>query len=167
VSSGYLDLPVESLPLASIGQRAIARILDTVLMAVPSALLLVPYLDTSTEPVSIDVPFWVTIAVVAVFAVYEVVCVALWSQTLGKRLFRVRVVRIDDGQRTGWSKAAIRALVPLAASAVPYVGPFLWIGTYLVAVVDARRQGLHDKAAGTIVIHALRAETPLPPPPPH
>jgi uncharacterized RDD family membrane protein YckC len=145
VSSGYLDLPPEALPLASIGQRAVARVVDTVLVAIPGALLLVPFVDTSGEQVSIAPPFWATVAVIALFALYEIVCIASWGQTVGMRLFKIRVVRIDDGLRAGWSKSAIRALVPLAASAVPLLGPFLC-------------QGVHDKAAGTLVIHALRAD---------
>jgi len=40
------------------------------------------------------------------------------------------------------------------AGAVPVLGLFLWLGVYLTAVVTPRRQGIHDLAAGTVVVSA-------------
>jgi uncharacterized RDD family membrane protein YckC len=160
---GYLDLPVEALPLASIGQRAVARLVDTLLFAVPGAVLLARYLEIDGDDVSIDAPFWLTLVLAAASALYEVVFIAWRGQTLGKMLLRVRVVQIDDGRIPGVAKSAIRTLVPTVAGAIPFaLAPVLALGVYLYALVDRRRQGIHDKAAGTIVVHALRVDAEPP-----
>jgi uncharacterized RDD family membrane protein YckC len=50
------------------------------------------------------------------------------------------------------SYSGIRALLPTVAGAVPVAGLFLWSGIYLVDLFTPRRQGIHDYAAGTIVV---------------
>jgi len=46
----------------------------------------------------------------------------------------------------------VRALIPTAVQLVPVVGPGLSLVVYLRAVFHPLRQGLHDAAAGTIVV---------------
>ena len=60
--------------------------------------------------------------------------------------------RTDSGGPPAWSYSGIRALLPTVAGAVPGAGLFLWLTVYLVAIFTPRRQGLHDFAAGTIVV---------------
>jgi uncharacterized RDD family membrane protein YckC len=40
----------------------------------------------------------------------------------------------------------------MALQAVPVVGIFLMATMYMTAIFNPRRQGLHDRAAGTIVV---------------
>jgi hypothetical protein len=69
-------------------------------------------------------------------------------------------VRSVAGGRLEWWQASIRALVPgVAWSAPGAVGSFLAVGVYLSASFDERRRGLHDRAAGSLVV-----QTPRPPP---
>ena len=69
----------------------------------------------------------------------------LAGQTPGKRLMGVRVVR-SDGQRLHLGNAIRREL------AYPLSG-LLFLG-YLWILFDNRRQGWHDKLAGTIVVYS-------------
>jgi uncharacterized RDD family membrane protein YckC len=138
--------------LAAIWRRAVARVTDGLIFAVPAFLLLVPYLDTDDGELTLDPPLWLLGTITLASLIYEVVLVAVRGQTLGKIAMGIEVARIDTGRPPSWSHSGIRALVPTVAGAVPVVGVFLWLGTYLLAVVTPRRQGLHDLAAGTIVV---------------
>ena len=98
--------------------------------------------------------------------VYATVSVALWGRTLGKLFLRCKVVRVDTGGPTGWWYAAIRALVVSLAWAIPYLALAAAMVVYGYALVDPRQQGLHDKAAGTLVITTQPAAAPADPPSP-
>lgn len=145
----------DSVALASIGQRAVAKLVDSVLLAA----VLLPFAYRSFQKVLEDpqgtvVPFWVTATAAASALVYDWVFVAWRGQTLGKMLMKVRVVAFD-GTKVGGSRAGIRALVPTACQLVPWgLGGILSLVVYLWAVIDPNRQGLHDKAAGTLVVQA-------------
>jgi uncharacterized RDD family membrane protein YckC len=69
----------------------------------------------------------------------------LAGQTPGKRLMGVRVVR-SDGQRLHLGNA-IRRELAYVLSGLLFLG-YLWI------LFDNRRQGWHDKLAGTIVVYS-------------
>ncbi len=105
-------------------------------------------------------PFVADLIVYGVAAVYEIVPTALHGQTLGKRILQLRVVRLPDLGRPGMSRSFIRWLVPAAAfyvlgyvpAPLGYVTILLVPVIFLVALIDPRRQGLHDRAAGTIVV---------------
>lgn len=89
-----------------------------------------------------------------VAALYETPLVAMRGQTLGKMVLRIKVVEHDSGLVPGWGRSMGRTIVPMAIALIPLVG---LIGTLLVYVSllwDDGRQGWHDKAAKTLVIHA-------------
>ena len=67
------------------------------------------------------------------------------GQTPGKRVLGVRVIR-TDGTRLRLGNA-LRRQVGYWISSIFYLG-FLWI------LFDNRRQGLHDKIAGTVVTYS-------------
>jgi uncharacterized RDD family membrane protein YckC len=73
----------------------------------------------------------------------------LAGQTPGKRVMGVRIVR-TDGQRLKWGNA-IRREVGYGISTILFLG-YLWV------LVDNRRQGWHDKLAGTMVVYAWPEE---------
>jgi len=66
-----------------------------------------------------------------------------WRATLGKRVVGVRVTTLD-GQRIGFGLATARLLAKLLSLAPFGLG-------FVLAGVDARKQALHDKVAGTMV----------------
>jgi uncharacterized RDD family membrane protein YckC len=93
---------------------------------------------------------------------------ALGGATLGKRLLGLRVVRAADLSPAGVVPAGIRTVLFLAGPAVftfvpdgfqaagliVIVGALIWLADGLVLATDARRQSLHDRAAGTLVVRA-------------
>jgi uncharacterized RDD family membrane protein YckC len=88
-----------------------------------------------------------TIAVPVAFVAY---CAASWvlaGRTLGMFLLGVRVVR-PDGESPRGGRSVVRALA-YWISAILMLG-FIWI------MFDKRRQGFHDKIAGTFVVYDWR-----------
>jgi uncharacterized RDD family membrane protein YckC len=75
---------------------------------------------------------------VAVLIVLNTVCIGLFGQTPGMGLAGVRCVSIADGGAIGLARALLRAV--LLALLIPAI------------ILDANRRGLHDRAAGSIVI---------------
>lgn len=79
----------------------------------------------------------------------------LWSaigrgQTLGMRLLRLRVVGAD-GRPIGFGASVVRWLGLLISAAVVLLG-LVWVA------FDPRKQGWHDKMAGTFVVYAGQPE---------
>lgn len=85
----------------------------------------------------------------AVFsAVYLIACWTLLGQTPGMMLMGLRVAR-TDGRAMTLGRALCRYL-GLLLSALPLFCGFFWI------LIDARRQGWHDKLGDTVVTYAPR-----------
>jgi uncharacterized RDD family membrane protein YckC len=80
-----------------------------------------------------------------VVAVYGVVGWTLNGQTVGNLVMGVRVVRADGG-RVSFSRAATRMLGAYLSGLLLFLG-FFWV------IFDKRRQGWHDKLAGTVVVY--------------
>jgi uncharacterized RDD family membrane protein YckC len=89
---------------------------------------------------------------------YSVAFWVLAGQTPGKRLMGLVVVKTDGG-RVGLGAALLR-WVGYWLSGILFLG-YLWV------LVDNRRQALHDKLAGTLVVYSrpeeigLAAQTPV------
>jgi uncharacterized RDD family membrane protein YckC len=94
------------------------------------------------------------------FIVYETVTVARFGQTLGKFLFRIKVVQWSDGHLPTPRESAIRALVPGVFLLIAFIGgPFFYAAViaaviYLTSVADTLYRGIHDKTSNTIELFA-------------
>lgn len=78
-----------------------------------------------------------------------VLIVGFWIRlgaTPGKLLLDCRIVDARTLQPIGWKQALLRLFGYLISALPLYLG-FFWIGW------DKRKQGLHDKLAGTVVLH--------------
>lgn len=80
-----------------------------------------------------------------VITLYGVVGWSLNGQTVGNLVMGVRVVKADGG-RVSFSRAATRILGAYLSGLLLFLG-FFW------AIFDKRRQGWHDKLAGTVVVY--------------
>ncbi|MCU1677081.1 MAG: hypothetical protein JWM93_1839, partial [Frankiales bacterium] len=90
---------------------------------------------------------------------YRVIATARFGRTVGKWVVGSAVVRVDDPTRPPTVKQSwVRFVVPQASGWIPLPGTGLL--PYLALVVHPRRRGVHDKAAGTIVVKSDRAHTP-------
>ena len=98
--------------------------------------------------------FVVLLLIVVVSVGYRVVTTAHWGAGIGKYLLGLRVaVRTPEGLqlvRPGWGRAWRRWAVPQAPGLIPLPGTGLL--AYLPAFRDPMRRGLHDRAAGTVVV---------------
>lgn len=170
----YIEVPGHgAVRLASISQRLVARLLDSVIIAVVSGILLTLLAVVSSLIVTTDdgsgnavlggfAIFIVgALVIVVIAAVYEVVMIGLWGATLGKMIMKVKVVKPRNGEVPGIGAAFMRVLIPAGVtfllSLIPFIGPLIGgfgaIICYLSATFDSsgRRQGWHDKVANTVV----------------
>ena len=137
--------------LASVGQRALAQVLDGLIIGLPLFLLTLSFGGDLTDTENSNLA-WLTVLWLGVSLFYSTAFVAISGATPGKRIMKLRVVNRDDGSPVNWTYAAVRALVPTVAGVVPVIGFALNIAVYVRAFFHPYRQGLHDAAAGTIVV---------------
>jgi uncharacterized RDD family membrane protein YckC len=131
--------------------RLVANIIDSLFVGIPLAIiayaLIAPALtsgqDLSTyDPTNLNILRLVsTVADVAYFVYF-------WSTgaTPAMRLFGIRVADASTGQTIGLGKAFIRYIGYSISSFCCGIG-LIW------AAFDSRKQGWHDKMAGTVVLH--------------
>jgi uncharacterized RDD family membrane protein YckC len=91
----------------------------------------------------------VGVIILVTSAVYFLFFWTLAGQTPGKMLLGLRVVSLDGSRITFWQALRRFAGYFLSAWAL-YIGYF-WV------LIDNRRQGWHDKLAGTIVVYTWEA----------
>jgi uncharacterized RDD family membrane protein YckC len=83
-----------------------------------------------------------------------VLTIWFWTKYLGtpgKMLLRLRVVDANTGKAISTPKAIGRYL-GYYVSAFPLLLGFIWVG------IDKKKQGFHDKLAGTVVIRDTAKE---------
>jgi uncharacterized RDD family membrane protein YckC len=140
--------------LASYGRRFMGWLVDVLIFAGPAILVLLATIDLdSADPVA-SIPFYASVLFSVAFIIYQTAMVAWRGQTVGAMSMSIMIVRIDTHEKPGWASSGIRALVPQVAGLVPYIGPLLMLVVHGWMFVDRNRQGLQDKAAGTIVVSA-------------
>ena len=148
----------QSVELAGVGSRLLARIIDALVFVVPVVVLVIAtadFDDNSDE--AAGVPLGFTLLFLAIGLIYEVWMIAARGQTLGKMATRIKVVRADNGELPGWSNSFSRWILPgffgAAAAFIPIVGlvPLL---IYLSLLWGKNRQGWHDMVAKTLVVKA-------------
>jgi len=67
------------------------------------------------------------------------------GQTIGKRMFKIKVVRLADGKPPALGYSFLRFMGYMLNGFTFYIG-------WLLPLFDTQKQALHDKLAGTIVI---------------
>lgn len=146
------------LHLASFGRRIVGLFLDQVITTVPvfAVFYLLGY--APKEAITHGRVLWFTVAITTVTVIYETVGIWRWGRTIGKLVAGTRVVSIVDGRGLDFTRSLQRSLVPTTLSAIPQIGPFLGVGVYVWAFLDPLRQGVHDKAAGSLVVRRPRPD---------
>jgi uncharacterized RDD family membrane protein YckC len=96
--------------------------------------------------------FLVAIASAVISFGYDWLQHGLWGRTLGKRALGTKVVTANDRARISGRAAAGRAAIYGVLPAIPFAGGLFALLNELWLLWDPRRQCLHDKAAGTVVV---------------
>ncbi|MEM8856600.1 MAG: RDD family protein [Pseudomonadota bacterium] len=154
LTTGRGDQPLHVLGYAGFWRRTLAMLLD--IASVAAILYMIQTftfaplytVEEATGSISVDVS---PLAVAAVF-VFWALCVWRFSGSFGKALMNIRVVRADDLAPLRLPRALGRTFSYIV-SAMPFLIGFLWVG------LDARKQGFHDKIAGTVCLHVQSEHT--------
>ena len=158
------------LPLAGIGSRCVALLVDSVVQGFTLAALVVlilllvaalPRVSSTQHAARLGDPAKWAIAVVILipfllqwgyFTLFE----AFWhGQTPGKRLLHLRVIQ-QSGRPIGLFESMGRNLIRI----IDMVPGFYLIGA-LCIFTTRRQQRLGDMVAGTLVVHSVPAEAPM------
>jgi uncharacterized RDD family membrane protein YckC len=154
------DLPVDRISLlADPGSRLAAVTLDAALPFVPQLSILGLGIAVQSADL-VRASGWVGWGVAALVLVVDLVLLARYGQTIGKRIVGIRIVR-TNGERASLGRLfVLRTLLPTGIGLVPIVG-FLFGAADTLAIFSTDRRTLHDRIADTIVID-LRAPLPEP-----
>jgi uncharacterized RDD family membrane protein YckC len=162
---------------ASFWQRFAAWLLDYLILGVIGALIAVPMnaygilqqvVDAMRESADAAVmnqyaaalrPFSLVLVVLG-FVYYAAFEASKWQATPGKLALRLRVCDLD-GKRLTLGRSAARNSVRLL-NAVTSLIPFI---CYIAVAWTARKQGLHDLLAKTLVLNGLASDGPTVAPP--
>ncbi|MEZ3178342.1 RDD family protein [Streptomyces pimonensis] len=143
-------------PLADSGRRTLARIIDMILVGIVVWLLTWPFgvseYDVDGGRINVGNSFGQSLVAAVLYVAYDTFMTARNGQTLGKKWLRMRVADLADGSDPSVRTAFIRALVLWL--------PFAFCCACVWTVIAGGwsffdrpyKQGLHDKAAKTVVV---------------
>ncbi|GAA3395167.1 RDD family protein [Streptomyces roseoviridis] len=150
-------------PLAESGRRIAARVIDWLIIAIPLAIIGIPFKvyeragdendfgDTVNSLNGGGQLVFQLITIVA-YVAYDTVMTAKNGQTLGKKLMKLRVAMLNDGSTPPMSTALIRAIVLWLPALICCACLWPLLILILILVDKPYKQGLHDKAAKTVVV---------------
>jgi len=155
-------------PLGEPGKRILARLIDFLIISIPLYLISLPWggaveMSTSNNTNNSDVGdlfsqtysahqlLWSLIGLVA-YVAYDTYFTHKDGRTPGKRLLKLRVAMLVDGRTPDTGSSFLRAVVLWLPALL--CCPCLWWLINIVFMFTDRpyRQGLHDKAAKTVVV---------------
>lgn len=141
--------PPEELDYAGFWIRALALMIDSVILAIPIGIFWYKF-----WPDPNDLTFHHLLPAVLVIAALKIFYFAgLWSlpmqATIGQEICRLRVLRDRDDPRISFIRALVRLFGMLLSTLS--LG-----GGYIMAAFTQRKRALHDMIAGTCVIKTLR-----------
>lgn len=143
---------------ATMGRRLLAYVVDALTaLVVGGAFVLAGMLpllrslqDPAAAPVGASPLLLVGYALTTALGLFQWWYLGTRGFTVGKRVVGLRVLSATTGRPVGMGRALLRLLVPAAGSLVLGIGQLV---VHLSPFFDSsgRRQGWHDKAAGTMV----------------
>ncbi len=137
----------EELRLASIPKRAVAFIIDKILLALIVLAAMGDKFEGKDFEGVIVALNQTLVFTTAVEITYQAIFTMLYGATIGKMLLKVKVVDIQLIDNPSFGAALLRASVKFLGEALFYLG-FIW------ALFDPFKQAWHDKFAKTMVIDA-------------
>jgi uncharacterized RDD family membrane protein YckC len=134
---------------AGFWMRFWAYLLDLVVIGSINRILIYPAFRALDISLSESDMFSATsIATAVVFYLYFVLMTKFFSQTLGKMVFGIKVVTLEERPLT-WMTVLFREFIGR------YISKLFFIG-YLIVAFLPKKQGIHDLLSDTTVIHASK-----------
>ncbi|MFJ8508054.1 RDD family protein [Streptomyces avermitilis] len=143
-------------PLADSGKRVLARIIDMILVGIVVVLLswvfgFSPYALDADRMTSASA-FGREVIAAVLYIAYDTFLISKSGQTLGKKLLNLRVANLDNGATPSVQTSLVRAAVLW----IPFAFCCACIWTAIAGgwsfFDKPYKQGLHDKAAKTVVV---------------
>ena len=143
-------------PLADSGKRTLARILDMILVGIAVWLITWPLnvhaYTMNSDKITAGKSFLQSLIAALLYIAYDTFMTSSSGQTVGKRLLKMRVANLDNG-------ATPSVQTSLARAAVLWI-PFAFCCFCVWTAISGGwsyfdrpyKQGLHDKAAKTVVV---------------
>ncbi|MFD8382152.1 RDD family protein [Streptomyces sp. NPDC059679] len=140
-------------PLANRGRRLVARIIDALIVGIPVGLVMAVLVGDYDPVNNNDEATAITIVYALVYFLYEGLMLTKYGQTVGKKVMKIRVALLENGEipagQPGWLRAGTYALPEI----VPCCGFIFWLINVLWCTWDQPyHQCLHDKVAKTVVV---------------
>ena len=142
--------------------RLVARLIDGVIIGIPTAVLFGVFIaasgiplantDTTNQNAQTAAAALFGGAFLLLYLIVLAVQIAYWiyfwgssGATLGMRLLNLRIVDAVTGGPIGYARATVRFLMSIVNSWACYIG-WIWVA------FDPRKQGWHDKVANSVVL---------------
>ncbi|MEU6506555.1 RDD family protein [Streptomyces sp. NPDC046942] len=156
-AGGYPADPLAGMPpLADSARRTLARIIDMILVGIVVWLLTwafgVREYNVNGDHVEVGKSAGQSIIAAVLYIAYDTFMMSKYGQTLGKKWFNMRVANLDNGATPSVQTLLVRSLVLW----VPFAFCCACIWTAICGgwsyFDKPYKQGLHDKAAKTVVV---------------
>ncbi|MFI6933425.1 RDD family protein [Streptomyces sp. NPDC050287] len=143
-------------PLAASGKRTLARIIDMIMVGIVVWLLTLAFnvheYNIDNNNIEFGKSFGQSVIAAVLYIAYDTVMISRTGQTLGKKWLGMRVAALDNGATPSVQTTLIR-------SAVLWI-PFAFCCACIWTAISGGwsyfdkpyKQGLHDKAAKTVVV---------------
>jgi uncharacterized RDD family membrane protein YckC len=151
-------------PLSEWWKRAVAAIIDAFVVGIPAYILMFLFglgvaSEAEIDPVTGEIEggggivagFFISIIIIAVLGVLYFVILngGEKGQTVGKMVMKIQVRDEQTGGPIGYGKAFLRWLVAQALGFLCGIGTLVDL---LFPLWDPKRQTIHDKAVGSLVV---------------
>ena len=138
----------EGLKLASFNKRAMAFMVDDIIISSIFAIIYWDKLSAFSEPENLILFVnSLFVYIILVKTIYQTIFIGMYGQTLGKMLMKIEVINSEYLDQPNFLEALQRAFVRAVSEVVFYIG-FIW------ANFTPLRQTWHDKFASTLVVDA-------------
>ena len=136
----------EGIKPVSIYKRAVAMTIDDMLLSFLVFFAFWPELSSAKSyEESIRIMDSLFIYILIIFTLYHWIFVALYSQTIGKMIVKIKVVDIDTLDKPSWINALIRSVFR------NFDEMFFGLGM-MYAFVDPLNRALHDIIGNSVVV---------------
>lgn len=141
------QLQHEGLKLSTTNIRAIAFMIDDMIISIIFAIIFWDKFKTLVDPSALVLFInSLFLYILAVKTIYQTIFIAMYGQTLGKMVMKIRVINREYFDEPSYMESLQRGVVRALSEVVFYLG-FIW------ANFTPLKQTWHDKYAKTLVVN--------------